>query len=61
MLAYGGSLFDPDRYPFLEGRGTGTNWTATQAEPLAVNNRVALHLLTTLQKLRIKNARRRAV
>jgi hypothetical protein len=54
MPGYGGSLFDPDRYPFLEGRGIGTNWTATQAEPLAVNNRVALHLLTSLQKLRIK-------
>jgi hypothetical protein len=54
MPAYGGSLFDPDRYPFLEGRGMGTNWTLTPAEPLAVNNRVALHLLTSLQKLRIK-------
>jgi hypothetical protein len=54
MPAYGGSLFDPDRYPFLEGRGMGSNWTATQAEPLGVNNRVALHLLTSLQKLRIK-------
>lgn len=54
MPAYGGSLFDPDRYPFLEGRGIGTNWSATEAEPLAVNNRVALHLLTSLQKLRIK-------
>ena len=28
MPAYGGSLFDPDRYPFLEGRSMGTNWTA---------------------------------
>jgi hypothetical protein len=46
MPAYGGSLFNPDRYPFLEGRGMGTNWAATQAQPLAVNNRVALHLLT---------------
>ena len=54
MPAYGGSLFDPDRYPFLEGRGMGTNWAATQAQPLAVNNRVALHLLTSLQRLRIK-------
>jgi hypothetical protein len=54
MPAYGGSLFDPDRYPFLEGRGMGTTWTATQAQPLAVNNRVALHLLTSLQRLRIK-------
>ena len=54
MPAYGGTLFDPDRYPFLEGRGMGTNWISTQAEPLAVNNRVALHLLTSLQQLRIK-------
>lgn len=54
MPAYGGSLFDPDRFPFLEGRGIGTKWTATQAQPLAVNNRVALHLLTSLQRLRIK-------
>jgi hypothetical protein len=52
--AYGGSLFDPDRFPFLEGRSIGTNWVSTQAEPLAVNNRVALHLLTSLQRLRIK-------
>ena len=54
MPAYGGSLFDPDRFPFLEGRGMATKWAATQAQPLAVNNRVALHLLTSLQRLRIK-------
>jgi hypothetical protein len=24
--AYGGSLFDPDRFPFLEGRALGTRW-----------------------------------
>lgn len=54
MPEYGGSLFDPDRYPFLEGRATGTNWATGQAEPLAVNNRVALHLLTSLQRLRIR-------
>jgi hypothetical protein len=54
MPAYGGSLFDPDRFPFLEGRGAGTKWTITHAEPLAVNNRVVLHLLSSLQRLRIK-------
>ncbi len=54
MPAYGGSLFDPDRFPFLEGRDAGTNWAAVPALPLAVNNRVALHLLTSLQRLRIK-------
>jgi hypothetical protein len=54
MQAYGGSLFDPDRYPFLEGRTAGTEWRSTVAEPLTVNNRVVLHLLNSLQRLRIK-------
>ena len=54
MQAYGGSLFDPDRYPFLEGRAAGSHWRSTPAEPLAVNNRVVLHLLNSLQRLRIK-------
>lgn len=54
MQAYGGSLFDPDRYPFLEGRSAGTLWHTTVAEPLAVNNRVVLHLLNSLQRLRTK-------
>lgn len=54
MQAYGGSLFDPDRYPFLEGRSAGSNWYSATAEPLAVNNRVALHLLNALQRLRTK-------
>src|SRR5690606_8870384 len=26
LPALGGSLFDPDRYPFLEGRKKGTSW-----------------------------------
>jgi hypothetical protein len=54
MQAYGGSLFDPDRYPFLEGRVAGSGWRSMPAEPLAVNNRVVLHLLNSLQRLRIK-------
>src|SRR5258707_7464358 len=54
MQAYGGSLFDPDRYPFLEGRAASSSWRSTVAEPLAVNNRVVLHLLNSLQRLRIK-------
>lgn len=56
MPAYGGSLFDPDRYPFLEGRAAGTCWKSTAAEPLAINNRVVLHLLNALQRLRMKGA-----
>lgn len=54
MQAYGGSLFNPDRYPFLEGRPAGTHWRSASAEPLAVNNRVVLHLLNSLQRLRTK-------
>lgn len=54
MPAYGGSLFDPDRYPFLEGRAAGTSWKNTVADPLAINNRVVLHLLNALQRLRVK-------
>lgn len=56
MPSYGGSLFDPDRYPFLEGRADGTSWRNSVAEPLAINNRVVLHLLNALQRLRIKGA-----
>lgn len=51
--AYGGSLFDPDRYAFLEGRAVGTHWRQTQAQPLAVSNRTVLHLLTALQELEV--------
>jgi len=55
MTAYGGSLFDPDRYPFLEGRPAGSHWRHGLSEPLAINNRVVLHLLNSLQRLRIKS------
>lgn len=54
LPAYGGTLFDPDQYPFLEGRAKGTNWTNTAAKPLPINNRVVLHLLEALQILRVK-------
>ncbi len=54
LPAYGGHLFDPDRYPFLEGRLPGTSWQDTAAEPLAINNRTVLHLLEALQFLQVK-------
>jgi hypothetical protein len=54
LPAYGGSLFDPDRYPFLEGRPQGTGWQTKPAEPLRINNRVVLHLLKSLQMLQVK-------
>jgi hypothetical protein len=52
LPAYGGHLFDPDRYPFLEGRAPDTRWRETPANPLPVDNRTVLHLLEALQLLR---------
>jgi hypothetical protein len=54
LPAYGGSLFNPDRFPFLEGRLRDTNWKTTEATPLPVNNRTILHLLESLQLLEVK-------
>ncbi len=45
--AYGGTLFDPDRFPWLEGRQPdGSN------EPPHISDRIVLHLLDSLQVLR---------
>lgn len=52
--AYGGSLFNPDRFPFIEGRKQGTSWRDAEASPLPVSNRTVLHLLEALQLLQIK-------
>lgn len=54
LPAYGGGLFDPDRYPFLEGRKPDTSWVNTPATPLPINNRTVLHLLESLQFLRVR-------
>ena len=54
MPAYGGRLFNPDRFAFLEGRKQGTTWKDTPADPLPVNNRTVLHLLEALQYLQVK-------
>lgn len=51
LPAMGGSLFDPDRYPFLEGRALGTSWLDTVAQPLPIDNRTVLLLLNSLQVL----------
>lgn len=47
--AYGGRLFDPDRYPFLEGRQPGASWQAVAAEPLPVDDRTMWGVLRALQ------------
>ncbi|GIV03544.1 MAG: hypothetical protein KatS3mg015_2374 [Fimbriimonadales bacterium] len=49
LPALGGSLFDPDRYPFLEGRKPGTSWRTHPAEPLPIDDRTVLLLLEAIQ------------
>lgn len=51
LPALGGSLFDPDRFPFLEGRASGTKWREEPAVPLPIDNRTVLLLMTALQVL----------
>ena len=46
--AYGGSLFDPERFPFLTATGAGG------ALLLTVSDRVMLHVLRSLQTARLK-------
>lgn len=49
LPALGGSLFDPDRFPFLEGRAKGTSWKEHPAAPLPIDNRTVLLLLDAVQ------------
>lgn len=55
LPAYGGHLFDPDRFPFLEGRRAHSSWIKELADPLPINNRTVLHLLEALQLLEIRS------
>jgi len=58
LPAYGGSLFDPDRFPFLEGRARGTRWKEDPASPLPLDNRVVLYCLEALQLLQVGTGQR---
>jgi hypothetical protein len=49
LPAMGGSLFDPDRFPFLEGRLKGSSWRQHRAEPLPIDDRTVLLLLESIQ------------
>lgn len=49
LPAMGGSLFDPDRFPFLEGRPKETSWRQHRAEPLPIDDRTVLLLLEAIQ------------
>jgi hypothetical protein len=59
LLPYAGRLFDPDRFPFLEGRRPGTTWKDAPAAPLPIDNRTVLHLLRSLQYLEMQGEARR--
>jgi hypothetical protein len=59
LPAYSGNLFNPDRFPFLEGRKPGTSWHDTPTDPLPVDNRTVLHLLRSLQYLELQGEARR--
>ena len=51
LPALGSSLFDPDRFPFLEGRPKNSNWKKDEATPLPIDNRTVLLLLDAIQQL----------
>ena len=57
LPAYGGGLFDPDRYPWLEGRQSGDS--AAAARPPAVDDRTVLRMLRAVQYVQIGGERRR--
>ena len=52
MPALGSSLFDPDRFPFLEGRSFGSKWREDPATPLPINDQTVLLLLDAIQIFR---------
>ena len=60
LPAMGGTLFDPDKYPFLEGRAQGESWRDSAFAihfplPLPIDNRTVLLLLESLQVLKHKD------
>jgi hypothetical protein len=50
---YGGRLFDPDRFAFLEGRAMGESWHNTMSHPIPVDDLTMLAILTRLQILEL--------
>jgi len=61
LPALGGSLFDPDRFPFLEGRAKGSDWRIDVAKPLPIDNRTVLLLLKAIQQFRGRTLSYRAL
>ena len=61
LPALGGSLFDPDRFPFLEGRAKGSDWRTGTAKPLPIDNRTVLLLLEAIQQFQGRTLSYRAL
>jgi len=61
LPALGGSLFDPDRFPFLEGRPLGSAWRTDTAKPLPIDNRTVLLLLEAIQQFQGRTLSYRAL
>ena len=61
LPAMGGSLFDPDRFPFLEGRAKGSSWRTEPARPLPIDNRTVLMLLEAIQQFQGRTLSYRAL
>ncbi|MDP9389479.1 MAG: hypothetical protein M3Q48_16580 [Actinomycetota bacterium] len=70
LPAYGGSLFDPDRFPFLEGRrphdhvragdvdlGASGDAAAGPGRPVAVDDRTVLAILDALLTVEVRSGR----
>jgi hypothetical protein len=58
LPAYGGDLFDPDRYPWLEGRRDGDE-PLDGARPPEVDDRTVLRMLRAVQYVEVGGERRR--
>jgi hypothetical protein len=54
LPAHGGGLFDPDRFPFLEGRSRESRWRETPSESLPIDDGTVLDLLQSLQFLEVR-------
>ncbi|MGW2227750.1 Eco57I restriction-modification methylase domain-containing protein, partial [Streptomyces formicae] len=56
LHAYDGSIFDPDTYPWLEGRGTREG---DPTDPLPIDDRTVLHMLQSVQHVWIGTGKKR--
>ncbi|HET6328206.1 MAG TPA: hypothetical protein VFG04_26220 [Planctomycetaceae bacterium] len=59
LSACPGKLFDPDRFPFLEGRPASTSWRTQAINPLPIDNRTALYLLRSVRSVEIQGRTRK--